>query len=351
MGGVGRVGRGAGGDNLAYQYTCQRAPPLPESDTAPTTIITAPARTARPTPVVTATGTIAPTPTTVGLWIWDETTLTGVDCEQAAQTPVATIPWAALTPMPAQSTPVAMIARICNLNNYPITVSWRTRVEVDGAGTAASKYNYCFGTCDPAWPDWYTAQILNAATCTGGIGGAHEEFDETRIVTLYPFVQGGASDKNNYAFNLYANASALVGCPGTGEIQWDIVPVWGANPPSPQPTRDASIPAKITEIMGRQQGTVCGNWNLRGVCDAGDQFVEIMTGVGAALAGWRIDIVDGTDAVVCTYTIAADNWTDPLKAFWQDLMRTPAGELCGQWPETGRSSCTTRPATGGLSQI
>jgi hypothetical protein len=340
---LGGLGAALVGVTLLTSTLINAPAPLPESDSAPTTVFTAPARTARPTPVVTATGTIAPTPTTEGLWIWDEDTVTGLDCEQAALTPVATIPWAALTPVPAPSTPVAMVARVCNLNDYPVTVRWRTRAEVDGFGFAFLANNSCLNNCVPTWPSWESATVQYNNGCTGGPAGVGrmQELDETREVVLYPFVQGSPDINAGYRFSLYAVAGATLGCPGTGEIQWDIRPVWGANPGSPAtPTRDASRDPWITEILARPQGATCGDWNLRGGCGNNDQFVEMGVPSAMSLAGYRLDVLDGAE-VVCTYTIADDNYTEPLKAFWQDMMDVP-----GATTPTPTPTATPTPYAG-----
>jgi hypothetical protein len=133
--------------------------------------------------------------------------------------------------------------------------------------------------------------------------------------------------------------------------------IFDANPPGDPPDRDTDRDPWITEILARPQGTTCGDWNLRGGCGNNDQFIEVGVPEEMSLADYRLDVLNGASEVVCTYTIASDNLTEPLKAFWQDMMGapgsastptpTPTGTItpapigtdvpagCGLWPETG----------------
>ncbi len=77
----------------------------------------------------------------------------------------------------------------------------------------------------------------------------------------------------------------------------------------------------ISEVF-YNQGSPCVDYNLRGGCTPGDQFVEIAFPGGWVTAGYALT------AGSCSYTFADDSVTLGRKVVWGDMLREPTGVAC-----------------------
>ena len=353
-----------------------RGPEMPGDwileDTAPTTVFTAPPRTARPTrPAATATGTVAPTPTlAAGVYLYRGSGDprggggTGGDCYAAQLTAIPTEPMqtrAVATVVSGQSIAIYDI-EVCNTLSYPVTFDVRQGTYNIGWSTTELSYYRCLlgATCNPAF-DYHALSTYqqDSEVCVAVVPiGRWAESEETNRVVVWPWATVGATDYNVYHFRGYSAANGTA-CeiPEDAWSEYEFIYAWDSNPGYATPTREATRDAWITEVLARPEGATCGDWNLRGGCGDNDQFVEVGVPSVMSLADYRIAIETTDGQEVCSYTVADDNLTEPLKAFWQDFMvlpgstptpsptptgtvtpvasATPFAAVCGTWPEAG----------------
>jgi hypothetical protein len=115
----------------------------------------------------------------------------------------------------------------------------------------------------------------------------------------------------------------------------------GGLPPTPgnTPTPHGTPNAWITEILA-SQATPCVDWNLRRGCGVNDEYVEVGAHPAQSLAGYELGVHDESAALVCSYDIASDNLTGPVKTYWADMMTAAAGGICAGLPITGTAILT-----------
>jgi hypothetical protein len=117
-------------------------------------------------------------------------------------------------------------------------------------------------------------------------------------------------------------------------------PLGGLSPtPGNTPTPHGTPNAWITEILA-SQATPCVDWNLRRGCGVNDEYVEVGAHPAQSLAGYELGVHDATNALVCSYDIASDNLTGPVKTYWADMMTAAAGGICAGLPVTGTAVLT-----------
>lgn len=233
------------------------------------------------------------------------------------------------------STEVSTVSSQCD--GYPI---------VQPAPNYGSLYSllddYLYRSTGGAWSSVLTAPIWDVRA------------KDAATTTLYA-VDWNSSTKLYSSTNSGASWAVVTSAPqyaglGVGNFASPTATVLATNTPTPVDT--ATPAAWISEVLRSVATPGCINWNQRGGCGNDDQFVEVAAPSGQALGGWRIAIEDGVGIEVCSYTVATDNLTLPLKAFWQDYMTpvsagtptatptgtlTPAPSTCGQWPSDGEA--------------
>jgi hypothetical protein len=103
----------------------------------------------------------------------------------------------------------------------------------------------------------------------------------------------------------------------------------------PTATPDPREPPRVIGVFPCQ-GATCQDWNLRSGCGDNDLWTEIgMSTADTGIAGYRLEVLDATNALVCQHTFAEDNRIIGIKTTFLDEMVDSANAPCLSWPTTG----------------
>ena len=94
----------------------------------------------------------------------------------------------------------------------------------------------------------------------------------------------------------------------------------------------------MTEVLSTNAaGATCMNWNLRGTCGDGDNFVEFWSEFGSIFE-WTLTVAGET--VTCEYEFGAEALSSPLKVIFADEMTNTAGGPCVGFDDEGTVTLT-----------
>jgi hypothetical protein len=194
------------------------------------------------------------------------------------------------------------------------------------------------------WPAaWDVTDYINdevaAAAITTTIGLSMYNTGDWQTRTLY---SSEMSEASRPRLSVCGNATSTpTPTPTNTATATPTATPLGGLPPTPgnTPTPATTPNAWITEILA-SQATPCVDWNLRRGCGANDEYVEVGAHPAQSLAGYELGVHDASNALVCSYDIATDNLTGPVKTYWADMMTAAAGGICAGLPVTGTAVLT-----------